>query len=121
MTEAVHGVDTIYKISSGEAFAAAVRTGAFPGMPIDIADGYLHFSTARQLAETLRIHFRGQRDLMLFAVRTADVADTLRWEASRGGDLFPHVYGQLPAALIGPSASVSVGDDGSVALPEWVR
>jgi uncharacterized protein (DUF952 family) len=89
-------------------------------MPIDLKDGFVHFSTAAQLAETLKLHFAGQGDLVVFAVRPADLAD-LRWEPSRGGQLFPHGYGALPLAAVGQSASVSVAADGAVTLPDFVR
>ena len=111
----------IYKIASHEAYRVFSKTGIFPGMPIDITDGYVHFSTAGQLAETLRLHFAGQGDVVIFSVRTADLGMALRWEPSRGGQLFPHLYGELPIAAVGQHATVSVDADGSVALPEWVQ
>lgn len=111
----------IYKIASTEIVAAAERSSTFTGMPIDAADGYIHFSTAAQLPQTLSLHFRGQRGLVLLAVRAADVAGSLRWEPSRGGQLFPHVYGALPMSAVAWSAAIEVGADGSCALPEAVR
>ena len=90
-------------------------------MPVDHADGYLHFSTAEQLRETLRLYFSGAADLVLFAVASADVSSALRWEPSRGGQLFPHLFGELPMSLIGDTAAISVAADGSVTLPEWVK
>lgn len=109
----------VYKIVSRAAFDAAVAEGVFPQMPIDLRDGYVHMSTATQLAETLRLHFAGQSDLVVFAVPSAQVVG-LRWENSRGGQLFPHGYGELSTSLIGRQAAVSVGVDGSVTLPEWI-
>ncbi|HVY50260.1 MAG TPA: DUF952 domain-containing protein [Devosia sp.] len=111
----------VYKIVSRAAFEAASNAGQFPVMPIDLKDGFVHFSTAAQLAETLRLHFAGQSDLMVFAVAAASLGPRLRWEPSRGGQLFPHGYGILPAALVGRHAAVSVGADGSVSLPDFVR
>lgn len=113
--------DLIYKIATADAVAGAQASGSFTGMPIDHRDGYIHLSTAAQLGETLSLHFRGQRDLVLLAVRTADVAGSLRWEPSRGGDLFPHLYGPLPLAAVAWTASVSVAADGGVDLPEAVQ
>ena len=84
----------------------------FPRMPIDLDDGYIHFSTAAQLAETLRLYFAGQSDLAVFAVSTYALGASLRWEPSRGGQLFPHGYGDVPATLVGQTASVSVATDG---------
>lgn len=110
----------IYKIVTRSAFEAARSAGVFPRMPIDGKDGFVHFSTAPQLGETLRLHFKGQSDLVVFAVRSADQAD-LRWEASRGGQLFPHGYGRLPPAAVGRQVVVSVPADGSVSLPDWIR
>lgn len=113
--------DFVYKIASRAAFDAARGADAFPVMPIDLKDGFVHFSTARQLGETLRLHFAGQSDLVVFAVATAGLGDGLRWEASRGGDLFPHGYGTLSPGLVGQSAMVSVGADGTVDLPDFVK
>jgi uncharacterized protein (DUF952 family) len=109
----------VYKIVSRAAFDAAAAEGVFPQMPIDLRDGYVHMSTAGQLAETLRLHFVGQSDLVVFAVATAQVAG-LRWENSRGGQLFPHGYGVLSPKLIGRQAIVAVGAGGTVTLPEWI-
>lgn len=121
MTQSSSHPDVIYKISSPEALADAMRTGTFTGMPIDETDGYIHFSSASQLAETLSLHFKGQSGLALFSVRTADLGDGLVWEPSRGGQLFPHLYGSLPVSAIAWSGTVDVGADGSVELPEAVR
>jgi uncharacterized protein (DUF952 family) len=112
----------IYKIATQAAFAPARGTAAFAGMPVDAADGYMHFSTAAQLEETLRRHFAGQADLVLLAVRSADLGAGLVWEPSRGGALFPHLYGGgLPLSAVEWEAGISVAADGSVTLPEAVR
>ena len=114
--------DFVYKIATETVFAPARATPSFAGMPIDAQDGYIHFSSADQLAETLRLHFAGQSDLVLLAVRSADLGDGLRWEASRGGALFPHLYGgPLPTAAIAWEAPLSVAADGSCRLPEAIR
>jgi len=111
----------IYKITTRAVFAPAEESGAFRGMPIDARDGYMHFSTAAQLRDTLRLHFAGEDDLLLLAVRTADIADKLKWEPSRGGDLFPHLYGDLPVSTIAWQETISVAPDGKTTLPEAVR
>ena len=111
----------IYKICSHDAYRVFSKTGVFPGMPVDIKDGYVHFSTAAQLAETLRLHFAGQGDVVVFAVRTDALGEGLRWEPSRGGQLFPHLYGDLSISAVGEYASVSVDPEGNVTLPEWVQ
>jgi len=87
--------DTIaYKILTAEQFAA-LREDSFPGAPVDIADGYIHLSTAVQIDETLRKHFAGQAGLVIAAIDLTALGGALRWEVSRGGQLFPHVYGVL--------------------------
>ncbi|RYE09608.1 MAG: DUF952 domain-containing protein [Hyphomicrobiales bacterium] len=111
----------IYKIASRPVFEASAAAGRFAGMPIDLKDGYVHFSTAAQLAETLRLHFAGEGDLIVFAIRCDDLGAGLRWEPSRGGQLFPHHYGELPMSLVGERTTLSVAADGSVTLPEWVQ
>ena len=114
--------DFIYKIATETVFAPARNAASFAGMPIDAADGYMHFSTAGQLAETLRLHFAGQGDLVLLAVRSADLGAGLVWEPSRGGALFPHLHGSpLATALIAWEAPLSVAADGACILPEAVR
>jgi uncharacterized protein (DUF952 family) len=87
-----------YKICKASDWAQAVTAGAYAGAPLDIADGYIHLSTAAQVGETLRRHFAGQAGLVLVAVDLGKLGDTVRWEPSRGGDLFPHVYGPLPVS-----------------------
>lgn len=112
----------IYKIATETAFAPSRGTASFAGMPIDVADGYMHFSTAGQLVETLRLHFAGQSGLVLLAVRSADLGAGLVWEPSRGGALFPHLHGgPLPLSAVEWEAKISVAADGSVQLPEGVQ
>lgn len=89
----------IYKICPKEAWDAARESGSFTGMPVDIEDGYIHFSAASQVAETAEKHFSGQDDLVLVAVDAARFGGALKWEPSRGGDLFPHLYGSFPVSL----------------------
>ncbi|KKB76890.1 dihydroorotate dehydrogenase [Devosia soli] len=114
--------ELIYKITTASAFAPARQSGQFHGMPIDAEDGFMHFSTAAQLRETLRLHFAGQSGLVLLAVRTDELGDQLVWEPSRGGDLFPHLYGgPLLTSAIVWQESISVAEDGSCTLPEGVR
>ena len=86
---------TIYKISTTALWREAERAGAFTGAPVDIADGFIHFSTAAQAGETARRHFAGQGDLVVLEVEADDLGAALKWEPSRGGDLFPHLYGDL--------------------------
>jgi uncharacterized protein (DUF952 family) len=113
--------ELVYKIATTASFELAQQSRVFAGMPIDAQDGFIHLSTAAQLAETLRRHFKGQADLLLVAVRTADVADALRWEPSRGGDLFPHLYAPMELSAVAWTAPISVDADGRCDLPEPVR
>lgn len=85
----------IYKILRGPEWAALRKDGETDGAPIDLADGYVHFSTATQAAETAAKHFAGADDLMLVAVDTDRLGDALKWEVSRGGAEFPHLYAKL--------------------------
>ncbi len=93
---------TAFKILTAEQWAVFERDRVFRGAPVDIADGYIHLSTAEQLNGTLAKHFAGQKRLIIAEVDLTRVADTIRWEAARDGDLFPHIYGDLPMeAVIG--------------------
>jgi uncharacterized protein (DUF952 family) len=87
---------TIYKICPRALWEAARAQGVFRGAPVDAADGFIHFSTAAQAQETARRHFAGQDDLLLAAIDAEKLGEALRFEPSRGGDLFPHLYGPLP-------------------------
>ncbi|HTJ59468.1 MAG TPA: DUF952 domain-containing protein [Devosiaceae bacterium] len=108
----------VYKVADAQEFAQAQDDGIYAGAPVDLKDGFIHFSTAAQLPETLRRHFSGQRDLTLAAVRTADLGDALRWEPSRGGDLFPHLYGNLEMSAVSWTTPIQVAADGSCQLPD---
>jgi uncharacterized protein (DUF952 family) len=85
----------VYKIVARSDWEAALRTGAFEGAAIDLRDGYIHLSTAAQAQETARLHFAGQAGLVLLRIDAAALGVALTWEPSRGGDLFPHLYGSL--------------------------
>lgn len=86
----------IYKIVPRDLWETARQVGVFKGAAIDLHDGYIHFSTASQVKETAERHFAGQDDLVLVAVDGAALGDKLMLEPSRGGDLFPHLYADLP-------------------------
>jgi uncharacterized protein (DUF952 family) len=90
----------IYKILPRADWTAAHEAGRFEGSALDRQDGYIHFSTAAQAQETARRHFAGQADLVVLEVEADDLGAGLRWERSRGGDLFPHLYGALAASLV---------------------
>ena len=86
---------TIYKILRAPEWQVLMQAGSTSGSPVDLADGFIHFSTASQVAETLSKHFAGEDGLMVLAVEDAPLGDRLRWEPSRGGQLFPHLYRDL--------------------------
>jgi len=85
----------IYKIFRAAEWAALEAEGKTKGAPIDLADGFIHFSTAAQAAETAAKHFAGAEGLILAAVDPAPLGDDLKWEPSRGGALFPHLFRDL--------------------------
>ena len=91
-----------------------------PPMPIDLDDGYMHFSTGDQLATTLSLYFAGQQDVVILAVKTALVSPALKWEPSRGGALFPHLYAPLEKAQIDWHETVNISSDGKCILPDRV-
>ncbi|HET8611564.1 MAG TPA: DUF952 domain-containing protein [Sphingomonas sp.] len=85
-----------YKILTADQWTAFEAAGVFAGAPVDLADGYIHLSAADQVAETAEKHFAGQQGLILAAVDLDRLGGAVRWEPSRGGALFPHLYGSLP-------------------------
>lgn len=107
----------IYKICPRGLWQAAEAAGVFTGAPVDQADGFIHFSTASQAAETAARHFAGQADLLLVAVEAAALGDALRYEPSRGGDLFPHLYGPLPLAAVRAVDPLPLGAEGRHVFP----
>ena len=108
----------IYKIVDRAAWSAAVEQGQFEGAAIDLADGYIHFSTSKQAPETAAKHFNGVDDLLLVAVRSADLGAGLKYEISRGGALFPHLYGSLMMDAVEWAKPLNLGEDGSHIFPE---
>lgn len=107
----------IYKIMSRSEWAAAEKAGVFVGSPVDMEDGYIHFSTAEQVAETAAKHFAGQEDLVLVIVSEDKLGDSVRWEASRGGQLFPHLYGELMVGVVDEVKEFPLGPDGVHIFP----
>ncbi|HEY0595069.1 DUF952 domain-containing protein [Sphingopyxis sp.] len=93
---------TAFKILTLQQWADFERERVFRGAPVDIADGYIHLSTAEQLEGTLARHFAGQTALMIAEVDLVCLGDSVRWEEARGGELFPHIYAELPMhAVVG--------------------
>lgn len=108
----------IYKICERSAWDTALKNGAFTGSADDVRDGFIHFSTARQLRGTLDKHFAGRNDLVLIEVDTHALTAEVRWESSSGGTLYPHLYGPLPTAAAIRSFPLVIGTDGRHSLPE---
>ena len=108
---------TIYKICPAALWNEAERAGVFRGMPVDERDGYIHFSTRDQLPETARRHFANQSDLLLIAVDGDQLGPALKWEPSRGGALFPHLYSELALSAVVGVTPLALGTNGHV-LPE---
>ena len=109
---------TLYKIVPADLWRTAERDGVFGGSPVDLQDGFIHFSTATQVAETAAKHFAGQRDLVLVAVDAATLGDALKWEPSRGGALFPHLYAPLDLAAVTRIVPLPLDADGTHRFPE---
>lgn len=108
---------TAYKVLTADELDTLERDGTFAGAPVDLADGYIHLSTAAQLTETVDRHFAGRDDLRVVAVDLGAYGDRVRWEESRGGQLFPHLYEPLlleTAVAYGPLERLA---DGTVKLP----
>ena len=102
----------VYKILPREAWATALAQGRFDGAAVDLQDGYIHFSTAAQAQETAAKHFRGQAGLLVVAFEAGALGPALRWEPSRGGQLFPHLYAPLDPALARGVTEAPLGPDG---------
>jgi uncharacterized protein (DUF952 family) len=103
----------IYKIVPEALWRAAEALARFDGAPVDLADGFIHFSTASQVRETAAKHFAGKGDLLLVTVDPDRFGDALKWEPSRGGDLFPHLYGALQLADVLRVDALPLRDDGT--------
>jgi uncharacterized protein (DUF952 family) len=111
-------VRTIYKICPASAWREAERQGVYRGSPDDSRDGFIHFSTAEQVAATAAKYFVGQSGLFLVAVDADALGDALRWEPSRGGDLFPHLYDELDLGAVTSVTELQLRSDGSHDIPE---
>jgi uncharacterized protein (DUF952 family) len=108
----------IYHMCRADEWAAATKTGPYRGSSQDLADGFIHFSTAAQIVESARKHRAGQNGLLLLAVDADKLGDRVKWEPSRGGDLFPHLYGPLDPAESASVSPLPLGADGLHVFPE---
>jgi len=107
----------VFKVASRAAWEDACREGAFAGSADDLRDGFIHLSLFEQLPGTLAKHFRGQDDLVLVQFETLDLGEKLRWEPSRGGEEFPHLYALLPTARALAVHPLRLGADDVPELP----
>jgi len=107
----------IYHMCRREEWEAAKRAGRYAGSSQDAADGFIHFSTAAQVKESAAKHRAGQSGLVLLAVDAGRLGSALKWEASRGGALFPHLYGALPVAAVIAVHDLPLGADGAHRFP----
>lgn len=107
----------VYRLLPPDAWEKAVRDGRFIGSEHDVRDGFIHFSTAAQVAETAARHYAQQTPLLLLWVETSALGDALRFEPSRGGALFPHLYAALPVSAVVRVDSLSLAADGAHQLP----
>ena len=110
--------DVAFKILSRADWRAALAEGRYDGSAVDLTDGYIHLSAADQLEATAAKHYAGQADLMLVEVDLTALGKDLIWEPSRGGALFPHIYGALPIAATRDARGLSVTADGRMILEE---
>lgn len=110
----------IYKITPQTEWRAAEAAGVFEGATVDRADGYIHFSTPAQARETAARHFAGQADLLLVSVEAEALGPALRWEPSRGGALFPHLYGPLSMGAVRAVVPLLLKTDGLHRFPDEV-
>jgi uncharacterized protein (DUF952 family) len=111
-------VPIIYKICPASAWREAERSGVYAGSADDARDGYIHFSTAAQVPATAAKYFTGQQGLFLIAVDAGALGEALRWEPARGGDLFPHLYGELDFDAVLSVPDLPLRADGSHVIPE---
>ena len=107
---------TAYKVLTADQMRT-LEADAFQGAPVDIADGYIHLSTAAQLTKTVDKHFAGQDDLWVAAIDLEALGGAVKWEASRGGDLFPHIHGAMPLEVVVAYSPLERDGDGTVKLP----
>jgi uncharacterized protein (DUF952 family) len=110
-------VTTLYKICPRSLWSEAEREGVFRGSPVDHRDGFIHLSTANQVAETAARHFAGQSELLLIWIDSEKLDDRLKWEPSRGGALFPHLYGDLDLAAVTRVEALPLGAGGHHVFP----
>ncbi|SRR6056297_248331 len=107
----------LYKVLPRDEWERAESDGVFQGSGIDHDDGFIHLSAADQVAQTVKLHFAGRTDLVLVAIDEGDLRDRLRWEPSRGGMLFPHVYGTIAMSAVRRADPLPLGENGVHRFP----
>lgn len=107
----------LYKVLSAEVWQEAESSGQFGGAGIDLTDGFIHLSAPNQVKETVAKHFADQSDLLLVTVDGSRLGSILKWEESRGGALFPHVYGVIPMGAVEKVEPLPLGEDGAHQFP----
>lgn len=112
--------ELIFHMCKRDDWQAAQVTGKYVGSDDDLVDGFMHFSTAKQVAESAGLHRRGVTDLLLISVATEGLGTRLKWEPSRGGQLFPHLYGGLDISKVVTTYDLPLGDDGLHVFPEGI-
>ncbi|WP_246158003.1 DUF952 domain-containing protein [Reyranella soli] len=115
-----HDMTTVYKIIAADLWQAAEDNGVFAGAGIDLNDGFIDLSTGAQARRTAQLYFAGQDNLVLVAADGARLGDALKYEPSRDGDLFPHLYGPLPLAAVLSVRRLPLGRDGNHIFPDDV-
>lgn len=111
----------IYKVIDGDTWSEVEAAGQFVGAEIDLADGFIHFSTAAQVEDTVAKHFADRVNLVLVAVDAEKLGEQLKWEPSRGGDLFPHCYGAMSLDAVLSVVDLPLGKGGRHLFPTLER
>jgi uncharacterized protein (DUF952 family) len=112
-------VDVVFKICGAAQWERCVAEGVLPDSAVDVRDGFVHLSSRDQVAQTAALHFAGRDDLVLLAVDVAALGDALRWEPSRGGASFPHLYAPLTRAAVVHAEPLRRDHDGALRWPTW--
>ena len=111
----------VFKVTTRAAWESARATGVLAASADDERDGFMHLSAAHQLAGTLDKHFKGKNDLVILEVDAKALGEDLRWEPSRGGDFFPHLYAPLPTSAVRAAVPLELDANGAHILPQGVR
>lgn len=111
----------IYKVLTQSEWNDFQKDGLFEGSQVDLTDGFIHFSTIQQLVETVSKHFAGQDDLAVLAFDSDSWQDDLKWEPSRGGQLFPHLYSTIRKTDVIRAGEITLSAEGKHQFPNWLE